>query len=820
MNLTPEQIRIIESKPSGHNLIKGVAGSGKTTVAISKIPNLINHYLEDGQKVLIVTYNKTLIQYVEHTYNKLKLNDTIFFPDNSGERLVIKTMDQIINSMYYKIQRIKNKINSKRSIISNSKSRKILELAICQIQKNYSMDSIVNTNNMDFLIAELDFIKSCKYTDREVYLNVDRVGRFSKNEENSKYILHKNSASRNAIFDLFECYERLIYNEGFIDFKTMALLVLKAIKNETIKPDKYTHIIVDESQDLTKVQLEILHELYNKELSNGSITFIADTAQSIYEHSWLSNHSFKSIGFDMSGRSKVLSRNHRTTMEIAMASYSMLEKDEEVTANENYVKPQAIEKHGDMPLYMHFSNEKSEFSYIENLIKGLCKSYYLHDIAILARTKPQLELLHTHLIENGISANMFNKNEQSFEDDKVHLMTLHSIKGLEFPVIIIMGINQGYLPYDNGKINIDAHYESIERKLLYVGMTRAKESLYLTSSVKESKFIHEINPALLRDSDTQFSPFKKIGISDYLFVEKIKAKNPKRDIYGYEEMVRQWYINELITKLSYPLEIIDVEYEVQNYSRSGFVDIVVFGFLDVKYPMAFIEVKRRGEDLKFAMTQLEQYLGSHQSVKYGVVTNGDEIITVEKFKNGFRRGAQLPRYFVNLANRYCEFSYYDLKSRNEYLIKVNEEDNDEITIKNKNSDGAISYKSLVDIPIYGEVAAGLMQTPYEDNIDISRIPSDFLYDEKNCFGLKITGNSMIEAGIDEGDYVIIHRQSTANRRDIVIAGSKKDNEVTIKRLEISGNLALLLPENSEYEPIPIPINDLFINGIVVGVLKK
>jgi DNA helicase II / ATP-dependent DNA helicase PcrA len=61
MQLNLEQRKLIQAKPNGHNIIKGVAGSGKTTVAVHRIPFLLNHYcLEKGDAILMVTYNRNL----------------------------------------------------------------------------------------------------------------------------------------------------------------------------------------------------------------------------------------------------------------------------------------------------------------------------------------------------------------------------------------------------------------------------------------------------------------------------------------------------------------------------------------------------------------------------------------------------------------------------------------------------------------------------------------------------------------------------------------------------------------------------------------
>ena len=73
MKLNIEQRRIIELEPNGHLLIKGVAGSGKTTVSIKRVPFLLNHYChQDDDKILLVTFNKTLLNYIKHQYNKVE----------------------------------------------------------------------------------------------------------------------------------------------------------------------------------------------------------------------------------------------------------------------------------------------------------------------------------------------------------------------------------------------------------------------------------------------------------------------------------------------------------------------------------------------------------------------------------------------------------------------------------------------------------------------------------------------------------------------------------------------------------------------------
>ena len=88
-----------------------------------------------------------------------------------------------------------------------------------------------------------------------------------------------------------------------------------------------------------------------------------------------------------------------------------------------------------------------------------------------------------------------------FGDDKVKILTMHSIKGLEFKVVIIVGLNSKAIPLTSSSVDDQEYFESRERKLLYVGMTRATEKLYMTCDGTPSKFIADINPKLLKYSE-------------------------------------------------------------------------------------------------------------------------------------------------------------------------------------------------------------------------------------------------------------------------------------------------------------------------------
>jgi repressor LexA len=122
------------------------------------------------------------------------------------------------------------------------------------------------------------------------------------------------------------------------------------------------------------------------------------------------------------------------------------------------------------------------------------------------------------------------------------------------------------------------------------------------------------------------------------------------------------------------------------------------------------------------------------------------------------------------------------------------------------------------IPIVGRVAAGSPILAEENREGTIVIDSSFLDKSKDCFALKVKGDSMMNAGIFEGDLVIVSPQNNAKTDDIVVA--RIDDEVTVKRYYSKGHEIKLMPENNKYNPILInETNEFIIIGKVTGVVR-
>lgn len=805
-----EQRRIVELEPNGHMMVKGVAGSGKTTVAIRRISFLQNHYShEEDDKILLITYNKTLLQYIKFQYQKFADEEQEHYEQlfSKESEVEIVTIDSL---MYKYFKYYLNRMNLSLNIANNTIEHKIMVKAIHLVKQNYPQSKILSPKNSLFLLNEVEWINACQIEDIDTYQQIDRIGRANGGSGTPQKLL-KNSDLRAAIFELMEKYNDMLAKEGFITFKQMNILALQ--EAQQINHGKYTHLIIDESQDLTKVQLEFLKCIY-QEKSYSSILFVADNTQSIYSQSWLGKgRPYTSIGYDMSGKSRTLSKNYRTTTEISKAAFELIENDTSINANVDFVKPSLIDRHGHPPIYRFFMNSQDQINYLLKEIKILTNDYRYSEICVVAKEKRLIESVSQGLESGEIPNEILQSTDANFDSDKVKLVTMHSIKGLEFKVIFLIDLNEGVIPntrlYD---LDDEETLDSEERKLLYVGMTRANELLYMSSVKKPSKFIKEMNLEYLRmQRDCQLRPFKSIGIQDYQMKEQIQNFNSK------EEVVRQWLIKELIKTYGFPIELLELEFPVQQFSKKGYIDIAVQIYANGEsIPYIFAEVKQFGSGIQSAIPQLKSYFEANLKVRYGIVTDGLDLICMD------RSGEILsdlpkcqPHFLPETKNRKM---YANLKNNKKYIMATEIDNKESSEITDLESSMFVEYETKCRIPVIGNVAAGV---PISINLEYDSyltLPKEWLVSESNSFALIVTGDSMKDAGIDKGDIAIVNRQQVASNGDIVIAII--DDTATMKKFMSMGDSILLLSENPKYEPIQMKKEDVLINGKVIGVMKN
>jgi repressor LexA len=134
------------------------------------------------------------------------------------------------------------------------------------------------------------------------------------------------------------------------------------------------------------------------------------------------------------------------------------------------------------------------------------------------------------------------------------------------------------------------------------------------------------------------------------------------------------------------------------------------------------------------------------------------------------------------------------------------------------SGAAVDRRPVRHVPLVGDVAAGMNVLAQENVEEVVPIPADFTGDGE-LFMLRVRGDSMIEAGILDGDYVVARSQNEATKGDIVVAGIPGD-EATIKTYRRDGDHIVLMPANSSMEPMVFDPSEVNIYGKLVTVLRR
>ena len=135
-----------------------------------------------------------------------------------------------------------------------------------------------------------------------------------------------------------------------------------------------------------------------------------------------------------------------------------------------------------------------------------------------------------------------------------------------------------------------------------------------------------------------------------------------------------------------------------------------------------------------------------------------------------------------------------------------------------NSEVAMERRPARHVPLIGDVAAGTDVLAQENVEDLIPLPTDFT-GEGELFMLRVRGQSMIEAGILDGDFVVARQQRVAENGDIVVAGIPGE-EATVKKFKKNGSKITLIPANASMSPMEFSSDEVTLYGKVVTVMRR
>jgi len=131
----------------------------------------------------------------------------------------------------------------------------------------------------------------------------------------------------------------------------------------------------------------------------------------------------------------------------------------------------------------------------------------------------------------------------------------------------------------------------------------------------------------------------------------------------------------------------------------------------------------------------------------------------------------------------------------------------------------LDQSTKLELPLFSSRVPAGFPSPGDDYIDQTLDLNELVKHPSDTFLVKVEGDSMINAGIYDGDILVVDRALEADNNKVVVASL--DGELTVKRLSIKDTRVLLMPDNPKYEPIEIrPLSDFRIMGVVTFVIHK
>ncbi|MDB5871057.1 MAG: hypothetical protein JWQ07_499 [Ramlibacter sp.] len=276
------------------------------------------------------------------------------------------------------------------------------------------------------------------------------------------------------------------------DYDALARLACDGIAASRVPKGQYAAILIDEAHDLADEWLAAAAQMVDP--ATKSLLVLYDDAQSIYQKS-RRKLSFAKLGIEAKGRTEILKINYRNTTEVLALAIECAEgvlEDGRNATDEDMplVIPQSAGRSGPLPTFHRFDSGRQEADHVVKAISELVvQGRSPGDIAVLARTWRGLESIRDALERAGIAVSADKSARRAADSTpSVKLTTLHSSKGLEFPVVFVVALEE--LEGAESK-RLD------ELRLLYVGMTRATHRLGLTA-MGTTKLTSHVEQALER----------------------------------------------------------------------------------------------------------------------------------------------------------------------------------------------------------------------------------------------------------------------------------------------------------------------------------
>ncbi len=455
---------------AGPTLVKGGPGSGKSTVALYRLREIVTHHLaETGEvpSILFTTYTNALINSSESLLRQL-LQDVLKLKSNGSLPKEIR-----ITTLHKTAQWIARRSGEKFDMAWDNQREEALRAALASLQPKELGDAakIVTANALDglredYLLAEFDWVIEGQDCHSEAdYLAADRAGRgipFSQGK-------------RKAVWQLYTAYRENLLSQGKYTWGHLIQFALNQVQSGEFS-NRWDYVIVDEAQDLPPAALALAVELCREP---SGVFLTADANQSLYNRGfrWTRVHE----NLNVKGRTRILQRNHRSTRQIAAAACEIMAPIPDFDAE---VMKQEYVHVGTKPVIYGAAGSEDQTRWIANQIYQAARTLRLpiNAATVLVYSSSVGKPLANTLTECGLPAKFMNSSQFDLEEPCIKVTTLHAAKGLEFPIAVVAHVEAGRLPRETDATDPDeivTHLQE-QRRLFFVGCTRAMRHLFVT----------------------------------------------------------------------------------------------------------------------------------------------------------------------------------------------------------------------------------------------------------------------------------------------------------------------------------------------------
>lgn len=451
--LHPSQQKLVDADYKGTMKVSGGAGTGKTVAALHRLKHLSGN---TEAKILFTTYTRTLRENLEELVKKMGINRS---------RCTLSNIDQVLieTARQYNIKDGYKILDYSGDEESLKLWREVLETEVTEFDEKFLYDEYI------------DVIVYFGNTDVKSYMMQQRVGR-------TKALSRK---QRIEIWKLVEKYIELKQERRVVDRLELFNETTRYLNDNNIRP--YTNVIADEFQDFSNPELKFLRALVAE--GRNDLFLTGDPMQRIYSGRKI---NFGAAGINVRGvRSRRLKINYRTTEPIKKVAVSVIkgitfeDMDGGTESMNGYV---SLIHGGEKPIYKIVGNATDEVTQTAEWVNECINNQInANDICIAAPSMGLMKELQSYLHTNGIAYKVLKGTSKQGASNGISLCTLHSLKGLEFKVVVLIGINERNIPSKvtegypfTGMDALDKkEFLSSKRSLLYVAITRARQLVYM-----------------------------------------------------------------------------------------------------------------------------------------------------------------------------------------------------------------------------------------------------------------------------------------------------------------------------------------------------